>query len=411
MEKWQRWLNVSYGKKLIKYHRWNAWIILLLAVTGILLYFPNLRGWIAQERVLIKDLHIVLGILSIIIIFLYLPLFMRHVKQIWKKANQRYNLWFVLFLLVGWSLSGLVLAFYRHLPAKWSSAALVFHDLFTYIGIPYAIYHSVSRSRLLKKIDRQSRLLEKNNNSTSAEVPQEAKLLSRRSFIRIGTGAFLAILIGPFFYRWLSQFFTSASGPAQVSKTPQQMLPEPKPLPGSMPPKGGGGQGTYRMYTVTDVPTFTSSNWKFEVTGLVNHPKSYSWQDFLKLTRKVSVRDFHCVTGWSVYHVTWEGVVLSDLIKAAGVKSNAKYVKFYSGDGVYTDSLTLNQAQMKDVMVAVLRDGKPIPSDFGGPARLIVPEMYAYKSVKWLNKIELIDHDYTGYWEQRGYQKDAWYRG
>lgn len=86
-------------------------------------------------------------------------------------------------------------------------------------------------------------------------------------------------------------------------------------------------------------------------------------------------------------------------------------VKFYSGDGVYTDSLTLDQARMDDIMVAVMHDGKPIPNQLGGPVRLVTPQMYAYKSVKWLNRIELINEDYVGYWEQRGYDKDAWLPG
>ena len=95
-------------------------------------------------------------------------------------------------------------------------------------------------------------------------------------------------------------------------------------------------------------------------------------------------------------------------MQQAGVQPNAKTVKLYSGDGVYTDSLTLDQANMEDVMVALLHDGKPIPSDLGGPVRLVVPKMYTYKSVKWLNRIELIAGEHTGYWEERGYSTDAW---
>lgn len=85
------------------------------------------------------------------------------------------------------------------------------------------------------------------------------------------------------------------------------------------------------------------------------------------------------------------------------MQSKAQTVKFYSGDGVYTDTMTLEQADMDDVMVAVMHDGKVIPSDLGGPVKLIVPKMYAYKSVKWLNRIELIEGEHVGYWEQRGY--------
>ncbi|WP_348519877.1 molybdopterin-dependent oxidoreductase [Bacillus sp. 165] len=91
-----------------------------------------------------------------------------------------------------------------------------------------------------------------------------------------------------------------------------------------------------------------------------------------------------------------------------GVEKTAKYVKFYSSDSIYTDTLTIDQAMMEDITIAVLRDGKPIEQDLGGPVRLIVPKMYAYKSVKWLNRIECIAQDHTGYWEARGYSTNAW---
>jgi len=185
-------------------------------------------------------------------------------------------------------------------------------------------------------------------------------------------------------------------------------VPMPQPLPASMPPIGGGSSGTFRVYTVTPIPKFTNANWSFTVDGLVEREFQWNWEQFVKLKRTVQVSDFHCVTGWSVYKNTWEGIPLKEMLKEAGVKPQAKNVKFYSGDGVYTDSLTLEQANMDDVMVAVLHDGKLIPGDLGGPVRLIVPKMYAYKSVKWLTRIELIAEDHTGYWEQRGYSKDAW---
>jgi sulfoxide reductase catalytic subunit YedY len=159
---------------------------------------------------------------------------------------------------------------------------------------------------------------------------------------------------------------------------------------------------------VTEIPSFSSDTWKFAISGLVANPQTYSWSQFLEIPRKVQVSDFHCVTGWSVYHVTWEGIPLSQLLDAAKVDGKARFVKFYSGDGVYTDTLTLEQAQMEDVIVAVLMDGKPIPQKLGGPVRLVVPKMYAYKSVKWLQGIELIEREHIGYWEARGYDIDAW---
>jgi len=162
---------------------------------------------------------------------------------------------------------------------------------------------------------------------------------------------------------------------------------------------------------VTRLPVFDSDTWRFKLDGLVERPAEWNWEQFLGIAREVQVSDFHCVTGWSVYKNTWEGIPLSHLLKEAGVQPQAGYVKFYSGDGVYTDALTLEQANMDDVMVAILHDGKPIHRDYGGPARLIIPKMYAYKSVKWLNRIELIDREHIGYWEERGYDNNAWLKG
>jgi sulfoxide reductase catalytic subunit YedY len=162
------------------------------------------------------------------------------------------------------------------------------------------------------------------------------------------------------------------------------------------------------VYTVTALPKYTPENWSFALGGLVRESNMWKWEDFLKLPRKVQVSDFHCVTGWSVYKCTWEGVPLKSMLEAANVQPGAKFVKFYSGDGIYTDTLSLEQAMMDDVMVAVMIDGKLIPQELGGPVRLIVPQMYAYKSVKWLRGIELIDKDHIGYWEARGYDNDAW---
>ncbi|UOQ44485.1 molybdopterin-dependent oxidoreductase [Halobacillus salinarum] len=156
------------------------------------------------------------------------------------------------------------------------------------------------------------------------------------------------------------------------------------------------------------MPEISDKNFSFKIDGLVNNPKSWNWEQFVQMNREVQVSDFHCVTGWSLYHVTWEGIKLKKLLASAGVQDKAKYVKFYSQDGVYTDTLTIKQAMEDDVMVAVLIDGELIENRNGGPVRLIVPEMYAYKSVKWLNRMELIEEEHIGYWEQRGYKKDAY---
>lgn len=225
-------------------------------------------------------------------------------------------------------------------------------------------------------------------------------------------GTAFVIFIGPSFFKWLKQVLDDGGQSLKnvIANDRNQMTPPPTPLPASSPPKGGGYEGNFRVYTVTEIPKFTNENWSFTVDGMVDKPVSFKWDEFVKLKRKVQVSDFHCVTGWSVRKVTYEGIPLKTFLEIAGIQKDAKYVKFYSGDGVYTDALTLDQAQMDDVMVAMLMDGELIPSDYGGPVRLIVPRMYAYKAVKWLVRIELIDTPHLGYWQMRGYDTDAWVR-
>ncbi|HEU5138995.1 MAG TPA: molybdopterin-dependent oxidoreductase [Bacillales bacterium] len=405
MEKKRKWSP----KKLRPLHTWNAWIFYALALSGILLYFPQIRGVIAGFRVTLKHWHIYLGLASILLLLMYSPFFIRHIKRIWRKAGQRYNLLLILIVIIGLSGSGVVLWQFRNLPPVWSSIALVVHDIFSYIGIPYALYHSVSRSQWVKKAFEIKK---------DPETEKVRPSFARRRFIRISAGSILALIAGPLLYKWLSGVINVGAGAKggngskpKFKTDDNHMLPHPEPSKGTFPLEKGGGDGVFRPYTVTRYPSFTSDKWEFKVSGLVDKPMTFDWKGFLELPRKVEVRDFHCVTGWSVYHVTWEGVLLSDLLKMAGVKGQAKYVKFYSGDGVYTDSLTIEQAHMDDVLVAVLRDGNPIPQDYGGPTRLVVPKMYGYKSVKWLNGIELIDHSMTGFWEKRGYKKNAWVDG
>ncbi|MDQ1911887.1 molybdopterin-dependent oxidoreductase [Paenibacillus sp. GD4] len=412
------WLGgVSYGKRLKKLHAWNAWLLVLLAVTGVLLLVPALRGTMGAGRVWLKYAHIGLGAASLLVLAAYAPLLPKHWRQLRARAGQRWNLGVVLGLLAGWGVTGLVLWQYNALPPVWANRALWLHDAFTWVGVPYAAYHAFSRSRWVKAARSSSAA------SGEAAAPGAALTaagavvaalkrspVSRATFLRLAAGAVLVAVVGPSMYRWLKNA-TDTGGDATGQlrlEDGNRMVPPPDPLPASLPPAGGGAQGRFRVYTVTPIPAFSSESWQFALSGLVEKEQVWSWEQFLQLKRTVQVSDFHCITGWSVYKVTWEGILLRDLLDLAQVKDRAKYVKFYSGDKVYTDALSLEQARMDDVLVAVLMDGEPIPQKLGGPVRLIVPQMYAYKSVKWLQAIELIEKEHIGYWELRGYENDAW---
>ena len=169
---------------------------------------------------------------------------------------------------------------------------------------------------------------------------------------------------------------------------------------------GGGG---WRYYTVTgDYPSRSTADYRLKVHGLVDTPFTLTYDELAALPPTRLDRDFQCVTGWRVLGVKWQGVRLSDLLDRAGVQSGGTALRLTSFDGAYTESLTMEQARLKDVIVAYQLDRKPISSDHGGPVRLYVAPMYGYKSVKWLDGIEVVDKVIPGYWEERGYSIDAW---
>lgn len=169
------------------------------------------------------------------------------------------------------------------------------------------------------------------------------------------------------------------------------------------------GSDTFRIYTVTDgFPSVAAGAYRLKVQGLVDRPLDLSLADLKSMSRTTLVRDFQCVTGWRVPKVRWDGVLLSHLLDAAGVQPSARALAFDSFDGVYTESLTLSQARRPDAMVAYGFEGGPVSNEHGGPARLYVAPMYGYKSAKWLATIKVVSDVEPGYWEQQGYDVDAW---
>lgn len=169
------------------------------------------------------------------------------------------------------------------------------------------------------------------------------------------------------------------------------------------------GSARFRLYTVTgSFPAIQRAMYTLEVSGLVEKPMRLSYGDLEALPRTDSVRDFQCVTGWRVPDVAWAGVRLGDLIDLAKPTASAAAVEFTSYDGLYTESLTLDEARRSDVLVAYEMLGAPITAAHGGPVRLYVAPMYGYKSAKWLKSISLVERAVPGFWEQQGYDVEAW---
>jgi DMSO/TMAO reductase YedYZ molybdopterin-dependent catalytic subunit len=165
----------------------------------------------------------------------------------------------------------------------------------------------------------------------------------------------------------------------------------------------------WRIYTISgSIPGFDPATWTLDVGGLVETPLSLRYDELRKLPRAKQVSDFHCVTGWSVDDVHWGGVRLQDIFALARPKPEAHALQFTSSEIPYVDYLTLKQALLPDVMLAYDMDDGPLSREHGAPLRLVIPRMYGYKGVKWLTRIDLVEQVQDGYWEQRGYDRDAW---
>src|SRR5207244_1039361 len=165
----------------------------------------------------------------------------------------------------------------------------------------------------------------------------------------------------------------------------------------------------WRIYTISgSMPVFDPSSWRLDIGGLVRRPRSLAYDELLGLPRAEQVSTFHCVTGWSVRNVRWAGVRFERLLELVEPLPSATAVRFVSAERPYEDSLTLEQVRLPDAMLAYELDGKPLSRPHGAPVRVVLPEMYGYKGVKWVERIELVAGQPSGYWERHGYDRDAW---
>ena len=168
----------------------------------------------------------------------------------------------------------------------------------------------------------------------------------------------------------------------------------------------------FRIYSITgNFPVVGRERYRLKVSGLVDRPTTFTLADLEAMPRTSFVKNFHCVTGWEVPDVHWEGVKLSHILDTVGVQEGAVALSFDSYDHADTESLTLDQARLSDVIVAYRMLGAPVTVPHGGPVRLYVAPMFGYKSLKWLSAIRVVDRVEPGFWEQNGYPVNGWLDG
>ena len=168
----------------------------------------------------------------------------------------------------------------------------------------------------------------------------------------------------------------------------------------------------FRIYSIVGTyPVIPRRKYRLEVTGLVDRPRTYTIDDLESMPRTAFVKDFHCVTGWSVPSVHWEGVRLSDILDDVGVQKAAVAAELRVLRWCRLREPDARSSALPDVIVAYRMLGAPVTTAHGGPVRLYVAPMFGYKSLKWLSAIKVVDEVVPGYWEQNGYPLNGWIDG
>ncbi len=170
------------------------------------------------------------------------------------------------------------------------------------------------------------------------------------------------------------------------------------------------GQFETRKWPVLDLgvhPEIKPEDWTLELDGAVALPRTLSWSDFMELEQTVDEQDFHCVTTWSRFDLTFTGVRFNVVAALLDVADTATHIMCHAYDG-YTTNLPLSEALKDDVLLVHSWEEDPLPKEHGGPVRMVTPQLYAWKGAKWIKRIEFMTADRQGYWEKRGYSNTAY---
>jgi DMSO/TMAO reductase YedYZ molybdopterin-dependent catalytic subunit len=169
------------------------------------------------------------------------------------------------------------------------------------------------------------------------------------------------------------------------------------------------GQYLTEKWPVLDLgyhPNVTLDRWRLYIDGEVENPMILTWEQLMELPQVEDTSDFHCVTTWSKLDMPWRGVSLIDLAALVQPKETATHIMCYGYD-TYTTNVSLEEALKPDVLLAHTVYGEPLAKEHGGPLRMITPQLYAWKGSKWIKKIEFMNANKLGFWEERGYSNTA----
>lgn len=183
---------------------------------------------------------------------------------------------------------------------------------------------------------------------------------------------------------------------------------KPDPELGDRVPPGQRLTSGFPIMTYGQTPKIDTENWQLRVWGLATE-KTFTWADILAMPQNSFTEDFHCVTTWSKLDVQWTGIKVTDFMKQVDIDPQAVHIMEHCYGG-YTTNIALDDFLREENFFAHTLFGEPLPVEHGGPLRLVVPHLYAWKSAKWINGLEFLSHEELGFWERNGYHRrgDPW---
>lgn len=204
--------------------------------------------------------------------------------------------------------------------------------------------------------------------------------------------------------------YQSSAPPVAAAHNPAEVIISPDTLRKERIPPGQSRTRKWPVLHYGHVPNIDHDIWRLQITGLVETPLTLTLAEFRLLPRVKVFSDFHCVTRWSRLGNLWEGVSVREVMRRVGVRPEAKFVLAEGFDSGWTTNLPLQDFAVEDALLVDLHDGEPLDADHGGPVRLVIPRLYAWKSAKWLRKLTFVAEDCPGYWENVGYHLhgDPW---
>ncbi|MCL6516813.1 molybdopterin-dependent oxidoreductase [Alicyclobacillus sp.] len=386
-------------------HWAHVFLVLQLWITGLMLYVPAWRTRLVAHRMAIRAWHQWAGWVWVALLLAHAPLVVRYASALARRPAVRrwiargHIAWLYAACLL-WAGSGALMAETRHASLAWRAIATQVHDVLSALLLPWAALHiggTWIRRRRYRMNVRQTTgagpspsmglVPTAEPGPAISTLPATSSIISRRQFLLYGTATLAGLAVAATL-RWIGVRGTvPASAPASAT---------------------AHRRGQFRLYNVAEkTPDIRPGQYTLAVQGLVRHPVTFTMADLAALPQVSVTRDFYCVTGWAVTHVTWTGVPIAEILRQVEPLPEARFLTVHSLDGVYVDSYTLEQISRSDVLLAFELDGAPLPPAQGGPCRIILPQLYGYKSVKWVGRMVFTEDREVGYWEQRGYDLDG----